>query len=201
GEDNHADQRAPDIHPARPDGGGAEEGANQSRQQIVEPDIGLADAQLRGEHHACEGDKHAGGDENADDIGADGNAVESGGSLIGADGVEMAAERQPLGDDPQRHGYENDIDGRHRDVDEAEPVDVEKTLRQHAHHLAAVRVPERQRVKDGTGAQRRDEAVDLRHLDEEAVDEAHESAAGKDDQGGEWPGEVVVDLQADRQDM
>ena len=49
GEDQDADDGAPDIDAARLDGGRAEEGADQGGQQIFEPDIRLADAQLGGE--------------------------------------------------------------------------------------------------------------------------------------------------------
>ncbi len=97
-----AEHRAPDVDPAGLDRGRPEEGADQRRQQIVETDIRLADAQLGGQHAAGEAGNQAGGDEHADDVGAHRNAVQRGRLLVGADRIDVAAERQPLADDPQQ---------------------------------------------------------------------------------------------------
>ena len=50
-------------------------------------------------------------------------------------------------------------------------VFIEQPQRQHPDDLASVGVPQRKRVEDGAGAERGDEGVDLRHLDEQAVDQ------------------------------
>ena len=103
-EDGDADERAPDIDAAGLDRGRAEEGADQGRQQVFEADAGLADAQLRGEQHAGQRRQAARGDEGADDEAADRDAVERRGLRVGADGVEVAADRQVFEDDPQHDG-------------------------------------------------------------------------------------------------
>ena len=64
-------------------------------------------------------------------------------------------------------------------------------MRQRADDLPAVGVPERQRVEDGAGAERRDEGVDLRDLDQQAVDQADEAGAGDDQQDRERPRHAV----------
>ena len=87
-----AEHRAPDVDPARLDRRRAEEGADQRRQQEVEADIGLADAELGGEDAAGEAGDQRRGDEDADDVGADRDAVQRRGLLVGADGVDVAAD-------------------------------------------------------------------------------------------------------------
>ena len=96
-----ADDRAPDVDPPRLDRGRAEEGADQRRQQEFEPDAGLADAQLGGEQNAGEGGQRARGDEGADDVFARRDAVQLRRARVGADGVEVAADRAVFEDHPQ----------------------------------------------------------------------------------------------------
>ena len=52
----------------------------------------------------------------------------------------------------------------------------EEAVRQRADHLPAAGVPERDRVEHRAGAERGDEAVDLRDLDQHAVEEADDGA-------------------------
>ena len=69
-------------------------------------------------------------------------------------------------------------------------VDGDEARRQRADDLAAVGVPQRERIEDRAGAERGDERIDLRDLDEEAVDQADQRSAGDDDQDGERPGDA-----------
>ena len=72
---------------------------------------------------------------------------------------------------------------------------------QHADDLAPVGVPESERVQDRAGAERGDEGVDLRHFDEQAVDQADQRRAGDHDQNGQRPRDAELDQQAHRQDV
>ena len=77
-----------------------------------------------------------------------------------------------------------------------------KPRRQHADDLPAVGVPERDRIDDGAGAERGDEAVDPRDLDEEAVEQP-EQAAGDAARSATaiGQGRPVLGLQGDGQDV
>ena len=46
-----ADHRAPDVHTARLDRGGSQEGTDECRKEKLEADARLADPELRGEQH------------------------------------------------------------------------------------------------------------------------------------------------------
>ena len=70
-----------------------------------------------------------------------------------------------------------------------------------ADELAPVGEPQRDRIEDRAGAERGDEGVDLRHLDQDAVEEADQRGAGEHEQDRQRPGHAVHDLQADRQDV
>ena len=58
-------------------------------------------------------------------------------------------------------------------------VDRDEARRQRADDLAALGVPERERIEDRAGAERGDERVDLRDLDQHAVDEADAAPAAQ----------------------
>ena len=77
----------------------------------------------------------------------------------------------------------------------------DEARRERADELAPLGEPERERVEDRAGAERGDERVDLRHLDEEAVEQADQRGAGEHEQDRQRPGHAVLDLQADRQDV
>ena len=89
-----ADDRAPDVDAAGLDRRRAKKGADERGQKIFEPDARLPDPQLGGEDDAGERGQQARGDEGAGSCSAHRNAVERGGLRIGADRVEIAADRQ-----------------------------------------------------------------------------------------------------------
>ena len=74
--------------------------------------------QLCGEHAAGEAGDQRRGDEHADDVGAHRDAVERGGLFVGADGVDVAADRQPLADDPQHDREREHVERRDRDAED-----------------------------------------------------------------------------------
>src|SRR6185312_2034561 len=197
----NAEYAAPDIDAPRLDRRRAEEGADQRRQQEVQADVRLADAQLRAEHAAGEAGNDARGDENADNISAHRNAVERGGFFISADGVNEAAERQPLADDPQNDCEPQHIEGRYGEVEHRRRVDGDEAARQVADNLAPAGVPKRERVQNRASPQRRDKGVDLRHLDQHAVEEADEPGASNHQEDRDRPRDAVFDLKADGENV
>ena len=129
-------------------------------------------------------------------VGAHRDAVERRGFLVRADRVQVTAERHPLGDDPQRQREHQRIDRRHRNAEDGKTVDIDEALRQLSDDLTPAGVPERERVEDRAGAERGDERVDLRDLDEQSVDQAGEAAAQHDEKARERPGNVVLHLES-----
>ena len=165
GQDRDAEHGAPDVDPARLDGRRAEEGADERRQQVVEADIRLPDPELRGEHAASEARDQRRGDEDADNVVAHRNTVQRRRLFVGADRVDMAAERQPLADNPESCSERENVKSRDRNAEDCGRVDRDEARRKRADELTSVGEPQRQRVKDGAGSERRDEGVDLRDLD------------------------------------
>src|SRR3984893_7757072 len=178
GEDQDAKDRAPDVDPARLDGSRAEECADEGGQQIVEPDIRLADPKLGGEHAAGKPGDQAGGDEHADHIGPDRDAVERSRLLVGADRGDVAADGQPFADYPEHDRQDDRVDGCDRDDGDRQGVDADEARGQQTADLAPIGMPKGKRVEDGAGAERGDEGVDLRHFEEQALDQAAQRAAG-----------------------
>ena len=93
---------------------------------------------------------------------------------VGADGVEVAADRQVFEDDPQHERDGQHVEAGDRQAEDHGAVERVEAVRQHADDLPAAGVPQRDRVEHGAGAERGDEAVDLRDLDQQAVQEARQ---------------------------
>jgi hypothetical protein len=64
---------------------------------------------------------------------------------------------------------------------------ADEAIGQHAHHLASAGVPERDRIEHGAGAERGDEGVDLRDLDQKAVEHAEQAPSNKHDEHSDRP--------------
>ena len=200
-EDRHAHERAPHVHAAGADGGGAEERAHERRQQKFEAHARLPDLQARGQHHAGKTRQRSRSDERAHHMLAHRNTVELRRLRVGADHVERAAQRRELGDEPQCDGHRQHVERTDRQAEEVAPGDRHKTLGQFAQHLPATAVPQRHRVDDGAGAERGDEGIDLHHLDQQAVEHAEQRAAQNDDHDRQRPRHAELGLQADREDV
>ncbi len=76
-----------------------------------------------------------------------------------------------------------------------------KAFRQDADHLAPAGVPERQRIEDRAGAERRNERVDACHLHQKTVEEAGDSTECKHDDDCDRPRHAEHGLQADRKNV
>src|ERR1700733_2285818 len=174
----HAADRAPDVDPAGFDRVRAEKRADERRQEIIKPDIRLADSELCTKHAAGKTRNHACDDKHADDIGPHRNAVERGRLLVGANRIDMPANREALADNPEHDRQNEDIDRWNRDSKDRGRIDREKARRKRPYNLASVRMPKRERIEDRADAQRGDERINLRHFDQQAVDEADQPAAG-----------------------
>jgi hypothetical protein len=71
-------------------------------------------------------------------------------------------------------------------------VQRQEALRQHADHLPAAGVPERDGIEHRAGAERGDEAVDARDLDQQAVEQADGGAEHEHHQDGQRPGQAQM---------
>ena len=136
---------------------------------------------LRGEQDAGESGQKARGDEGEDRVAADRNAVELGGLRIGADGVEVAADRQIFEHEPERDRQREHVVAGDRQAEQVGAVQRIEGVRSDADDLATFAVPHRDRIKDRAGAERRDEGVDLGDLDQKSVDETDAGAEREHD--------------------
>ena len=91
--DHNTNNGAPDVHPSGFDGGRSEKSADQGRQQIFQPDAGLADPQLCSQQHPGQRGHRTRGDKGADHEFAGGDAVQLCGALVGADGLGVPVVR------------------------------------------------------------------------------------------------------------
>ena len=80
-------------------------------------------------------------------------------------------------------------------------IELSEAPRQHANHLPPFGVPKRDGVKHGAGAKRGDEAIDLRSLDEQTVEQAETAAEQQHDEARDRPGQAHLRLQGNRQHM
>ena len=201
GQDGDPHHRAPDVDATRLDGGGAQKGADQRRQQIFEPDARLPDAQLGREQDACDPGQSAGGHEGRDRVALHRNAVERRRFRIGADRIEVSADRKIFEHEPHHEGEAKHVEPGDGQPDNARRVEMQETVRQHAHHLLAAGVPQRDGVKHSARSECRDEAVDARDLYQDAVEQSHDGGERDDDEHGDGPRHAVIHLQADGEDM
>ena len=77
----------------------------------------------------------------------------------------------------------------------------EKSVGQVAQDLPSAGMPKRDGVERGSGAERRNEGIDLGDLDQNPVDQPHQGAETKNDQDGQRPGDAERGLKADRENM
>ena len=77
--------------------------------------------------------------------------------------------RQVFVDEPHHEGDDQHIEAGDRQAEHHGGVERVEAVRQDAHDLPPAGVPQRQRIENGAGAERGDEAVDLGHFDQEAV--------------------------------
>ncbi len=127
--------------------------------------------------------------------------VELGGLGVGTDHVQRAPQRREFGHQPQPHTHGQHVEGAHGQPQEVAARDVDEAVGQFTHHLAATAVPQGHGVDHGAGAQRGNEGVDLRELDQQAVEHAEQRRAQDHDQHRHRPGQAQLGLQADRQDV
>ena len=201
GQNQDADDCAPHVDASGPNRRRPEEGSYERGQQIVETDIRLANLELRRKHAAREANEQSRCDEHADHMDPNRNAVERGRLLVGADRVDMSAERHSLRDDPEHDRQQQCIHSRHRNAEDGQAVDIHEALRQHTDYLTPIGVPERKRIQDGAGPQRRDEGINLGDLDEDSVDQPRGAAAQDDDEARERPRKIVLNLESYGEDV
>ena len=91
-------------------------------------------------------------DEGEDRVAADRNAVQGGGFRIGADRVEVAADRQVFEDEPERDRERQDVEAGDRQTEQVGPVQRVERVGRDADDLPAFAVPHRDRIEDRAGA-------------------------------------------------
>ena len=156
---------------------------------------------LRGEQDAGEGGEQAGGDEGDDRVAANRHAVERRRLRIGADRVEIAADRQIFEDEPKRDRQREHVEAGDRQAEQIGAVQRERTLRATPTIWRPLRVPHRDRVEHRAGAERRDEASICATSTSTPLIRPTPAPSTSTTSDRQRPGNAVPGLQADRQNV
>ena len=120
--------------------------------------------------HAGERGDHPRSDKGDDRVSPNRHAVEFGRLWIRAYRVEIAADRKILEHKPETDRQREHVVAGDRQAEKQGAVQCVEGVRQHADDLTAAGMPESRSRRGRSGAERRDERVDLRDLDQYAIE-------------------------------